>query len=526
MKIYLVNPRVPLSLWDLSLCKDLDGSAFPFPPLALATVAALTPAGHDIIIADENVRPLDLATDADVVGITGYSIQEERVFELADAFRKRGKFVAIGGPLVRQSNIEACSLHADAVFLGEAEYTWPQFLRDVQTGSVKRLYAQNGFVAMTDSPAPRFDLVDLTAYSTAIIETSRGCPHSCEFCEIPVRLGKGSRVKSQEQVMTEIRALYKRGADSIFIIDDNFFGNRGRALALITEIREFVRSVDYRLSFSCQFTIDTARDEAVLSLLREANFRRVFIGIETPRRESLAAARKNQNTRVNLLDAVCRIQSYNIIVWGAFIVGFDGDDRNVFREQLDFIRQAAIPVAMVGILQAMPGTPLHDRVKQAGRLKDDDAGGIRAAADRLAFSNIRPLRMSEADLAEGFRFLVTSLYDDDHFAERMINAVMLGMKGALINRTRMRKKAVLTVFRLLRYYLLTTDWKRARMFLRIVGKTVVVNPQYLEAVLMHLIVFKHLRLFYERGTADIGQEENSLQIRNHSPIIASHVHEP
>ncbi len=502
MKIYLVNPRYPLSLWDLSLCKDLDGSAFPFPPLALATVAALTPAGHEVAIADENVRPVDLAADADVVGITGYSIQEERVFELADAFRRRGKLVAIGGPLVRQANLDACARHADAVFLGEAEYTWPAFLGDVSAKTVKKVYQQDAFTDMADAPAPRFDLIDLAAYSTAIIETSRGCPHSCEFCEIPVRLGKGSRAKSLEQVMAEIRALYERGADSIFIIDDNFLGNRGRAVPLVSEIRDFVRSIDYRLSFSCQFTVDTARDDGLLSLLSKANFRRVFIGIETPRLRSLAGSKKTQNTRVDLLDAVRRIQAHNIIVWGAFIVGFDGDDTGIFREQLDFIQQAAIPVAMVGILQALPGTPLHERIRQEGRLKENEAGGIRAAADQLTATNIRPLHMTESELARGFRFLVASLYDYDHFGERLTGAVMLGRKRALINRTRVKKKAVLTLLRLLRYYLITADLGRVRMFLSVTVRTIVNNPRYLETVLMHLIVYKHLRLFYKQGTAE------------------------
>jgi radical SAM superfamily enzyme YgiQ (UPF0313 family) len=502
MKIYLVNPRFPLSLWDLSLCRDLDGSAFPFPPLSLATLAALTPRKHEVVVCDENVRPIDLDADADIIGITGYSIQKERVFELADAFRKRGKKVAIGGPFVQRANVEECSGHADAVFLGEAEYTWPAFLRDLQLNATMPVYAQEKFVDMSDSPAPRFDLLELSAYSTAIIETSRGCPHSCEFCEIPVRLGKGSRAKSQEQVMTEIRRLYDRGADSIFIIDDNFLGNRSRAVPLITEIRDFVRSVDYRLSFSCQFTIDTARDEALLSLLREANFRRVFIGIETPRQASLAMAKKRQNTNMDLLDAVRRIQTHNIIVWGAFIVGFDSDDTAVFQEQLDFIQTAAIPVAMVGILQALPGTPLHERITREGRLKENEAGGIRGAAKELTYTNIRPLHMTEAELAQGFRYLVSNLYDYDRFAERMIHATALGKKRGLINRTRIGKKAAVTMLRLLRYYLFTVDLRRIRMFVRLIAQTLIRNPQYLEAVLMHLVVYKHLKLFYEEGTGE------------------------
>ncbi|MBI4709826.1 MAG: cobalamin B12-binding domain-containing protein [Nitrospirae bacterium] len=213
MKICLINTRFPLSLWDFSYCKDIDGSMFPFPPLSLAVLAALTPSGHEVFILDENVRPVDTALDADMVGLTGYDIQKEAVYKLADEFRGRGITVAIGGPLVRKSDLDECSQHADVVFLGEAEHTWPAFIRDFEAGCAQPVYLQNGFVALTDSPTPRFELLALQAYSTAIIETSRGCPHSCEFCEIPVRLGRKSRGKSPEQVMAEIRNLHTLGVD-------------------------------------------------------------------------------------------------------------------------------------------------------------------------------------------------------------------------------------------------------------------------------------------------------------------------
>jgi radical SAM superfamily enzyme YgiQ (UPF0313 family) len=503
MKIFLVNPRFPLSLWDFSYCRDITGNAFPFPPLSLATLAALTPREHEVVICDENVHPVSLDADADIVGITGYSTQKNRVYQLADEFRKKGRMVVIGGPLVERSNIGECARHADVVFLGEAEYTWPAFIRDIQSKAVRPVYAQGELVDMSDSPAPRFDLLEFWAYSSAIIETSRGCPYSCEFCEIPVRLGKGSRTKSLEQVMTEIRGLYALGVDSIFIIDDNFLGNRSRAVILITQIQDFVRSIDYQLSFSCQFTIDIAKDGEILSLLREANFKRVFIGVETPRQSTLTMTKKRQNTQINLLDAVHRVQSHNIIVWGAFIVGFDNDDTGIFKEQLEFIQASSIPIAMVGILQALPGTPLHERVRREGRLKDDEAGGIRGSVNLLTSTNIKPMHMTDEDIASGFRYLVTSLYNYDNFAERMIHAVKLGKNYRIKGRTQIRKKGLLVLHRLLRYYLLTTDLRRIFMFLQVITQTIIHNPQYLETVLMHLIVYKHLKLFYEEGTSAI-----------------------
>ena len=475
---------------------------FPFPPLSLATLAALTPRGHEVFIFDENIKPIDTALTGDIVGITGYDIQKERVYQLADEFRGRGITVAIGGPLVRKSDLDECAKHADVVFLGEAEYTWPAFIRDFQAGCVQPVYVQDGFVDLTDSPAPCFELLEFQVYSTAIIETSRGCPHSCEFCEIPVRLGRRSRVKPPEQVMAEIRSLYALGVDSIFIVDDNFFGNRKRAAELLNKIERFVRSIDYRIYFSCSITIDIALDEEILILLNKANFRRVFIGIETPRESNFTIMKKYQNTRINLLEAIRRIQSNNLIVWGAFIVGFDNDDKNIFDEQLAFIRAASIPVVMAGILQALPGTPLYDRIKQEGRLRDDVTGGIRGAADSLVHTNITPMNMSYEELAEGYRYLAQNLYTYDNFAKRLINAIMLGKKYGIKGRTQITKKGVRTLLRLLRYYLLSADLKRARMFMWVLTRTLIHNPQHLYTALIHLVVYKHLKLFYEQGTSN------------------------
>lgn len=272
---------------------------------------------------------------------------------------------------------------------------------------------------------------------------------------------------------------------------------------LITRIQQFVRSIDYRLSFSCQFTINVAQDENILCLLREANFKRVFIGIETPRQSTLAMAKKGQNTQIDLLDAVRRVQAHNIIVWGAFIVGFDDDDLDIFKEQLDFIQASSIPIAMVGILQALPGTPLHERVKREGRLKDDAAGGIRGPASLLTSSNIKPLHMTDEELANGFRYLVTSLYRYDNFAERLIHAVRLGKNGRSKGSTQVRMTELRVLRRLFRYYLLTADFRRMFMFLRVVIQTLLHNPRYLGTVFMHLIVYKHVKLFYEECTSAI-----------------------
>ncbi|MBI4709825.1 MAG: DUF4070 domain-containing protein, partial [Nitrospirae bacterium] len=212
--------------------------------------------------------------------------------------------------------------------------------------------------------------------------------------------------------------------------------------------------------------------------------------------------KKHQNTRINLLEAIRRIQSNNLIVWGAFIVGFDNDDKNIFNEQLEFIRASSIPVVMAGMLQALPGTPLYDRIKHEGRLRDDTAGGIRGAADSLVHTNITPVNMSSEELAEGYRYLAQNLYTYDNFSERLINAIAIGKKYGIKGRTQITKKGLMTLLRLLRYYLLSADLKRARMFMRVITRTLIHNPQHLYTALIHLVVYKHLKLFYEQGTSD------------------------
>ena len=204
---------------------------------------------------------------------------------------------------------------------------------------------------------------------------------------------------------------------------------------------------------------------------------------------------------MSLLDAVRSIQSYNIIVWGAFIVGFDGDDANIFNEQLRFIQAASIPIAMVGILQAIPGTPLYERIKKEHRLRDDEAGGIRGAANSLIRTNIMPLNMSFEELANGYGFLVWNLYSYNNFAERLINAIKLGKKHGVKGPVQISKKGILILLRLFNYYVLSTDLRRIYMFMRIIAQTLLHNPQYLHTALMHLVVFKHLKQFYEQETS-------------------------
>ncbi|MCC6625491.1 MAG: radical SAM protein [Deltaproteobacteria bacterium] len=502
MRIDFVNPVYPLSLWDFSLCRDLDGYAYPHAPLSLPTLAALTPPGHVVRLVDENVTPVDLDSDADIVGITGYWIQRARVFELAGHFRARGKRVAIGGPIVERSTIDELMRHADHVFLGEAEHTWPQFLADLAAGRAAALYEQPTLVDMAASPTPRFDLLAPGAYAAATIETSRGCPYACEFCEIPTRLGQRSRTKSVDQVMAEVRLHHRLGATTIFFVDDHFLGNKKRALALLDALAEFVRSIDYRMFFSCQFTINLAKDEELLERLAAANFRRVFVGIETPRRDGLALANKKQNLVVDLVDSVRRLHAHNIIVWAGLIVGFDTDDPAVFDDQLALLDAASIPVAMIGRLQAIPGTPLFARMAREGRVRDESTlAGVRGTYESLVVSNIEPTCMPERELVAGYQRLVAAAYEPEAFARRVVGALLAGRRPLPRARSGVSARHLGVLARLARWYLVTRDGARRRMFLEVVGRVARHRPEQLPTALMHLVIWKHMHTFYGRVAA-------------------------
>jgi radical SAM superfamily enzyme YgiQ (UPF0313 family) len=498
LRIAFINPAFPLSLWDFSLCRDIDGYAFPHAPLALPTLAALTPAPHAVQLFDENVAPIDLGLEVDVVGLTGYWVQRQRVFELADHFRARGIRVCIGGPLVESSTIDEVASHADHVFMGEAEYTWPRFLNDLSRNEATPRYVQSTLIDMADSPVPRFDLLPRGAYSAATIETSRGCPYSCEFCEIPARLGQKSRTKTVAQVMAEVRLQYQLGARTVFFIDDHFLGRKSRADELLDALGAFVRETEGRIFFSCQFTINLAKDEALLEKLAAANFRRVFVGLETPRRDSLALAKKKQNLTMDPVEAVRRLHAYNIIVWAGLIVGFDTDDDAIFDDQLAFLEASGVPVAMIGRLQAIPGTALHARLAAAGRLRNETTvRGVRGTWSSLSTSNIEPTGALDEDrLARGYRRLVRAAYEPEAYGRRVIKALLDGHRPVIRAKTRPRASDLAILGRLARWYLWTSDHRRRRLFLDVTSTILRKRPEQLATALMHLVVWKHLHTFY------------------------------
>lgn len=418
MRLLLINPRFTESFWSFrfAMTEIVPGKRTLNPPLGLATLAALTPPHWQVTIVDENVEPVPLDPDADIVGVCGMAVQFPRQRELLAYYRSRGHHVVAGGSYASLCPEKFESL-ADTTVAGEAEYIWPAFCRDFEAGAAQPLYRETGTVALTDSPTPRFDLLKLDLYNTASLQFSRGCPFRCDFCDIIVMFGRRPRVKSVEQIGRELDALRAQGARQVFFVDDNLIGNRGEAKTLLRFLAEYQRRHGWRFGFGTEASLNLARDDELMRLMRDANFGWVFIGIESPDEETLKATRKTQNLGTDILGALRTIYAHGIDVLGGFIVGFDTDTLETFERQRRFILDSGIQAAMVGLLTALPRTPLHARLRQEGRL-------IEAAGDgdntRLG-TNIVPKRMPYDAMIDAYRRLYEQLLSDRGIAERIRN---------------------------------------------------------------------------------------------------------
>jgi radical SAM superfamily enzyme YgiQ (UPF0313 family) len=410
--IALVNPRFEVSYWGLEHAMPVFGKKANMPVACLPLLAALTPPGHTVTLVDENVEPIDYdrLSRADVVGVTGMNVQRFRMREILKELKARGAFTAVGGPWVSVREDYFGDL-ADAIFVGEAEETWPRFLSDWKEGRPRRRYEQAERTDMTRVPRPRFDLLKTDRYAFGSVQFSRGCPYQCEFCDIIVTFGRRPRLKTGAQVLAELDALRALGVRMVFVVDDNLIGNKRAIKPLLREVIAWQNAHGYPLIFFTEASLDLAEDPELMGLMTEAHFTAVFIGVESPNEESLREARKLQNVRPGLSVAgrVRAVQRAGLDVWCGMIVGFDHDGPGVFRAQLEFAREARLAHVMLGMLVAIPKTPLYDRLAAEGRLDPADAPEFG--------TNVIPLRMSRRELRDGYVGVMNRLYDpEDYFA--------------------------------------------------------------------------------------------------------------
>lgn len=461
VRLLLINPRYPESFWSFRWAVEQvlpRAKRTVNPPLGLATLAALCPPEWDVTIVDENVESLPLDPQADLVGICGMGVQFRRQRALLEFYRRRGYPVVAGGSYASLCP-ESYAAHADTVIAGEAEYIWPAFCRDFEAGAPQPLYRETGVVRLEDSPTPRFDLLKLERYTTATLQFSRGCPFRCEFCDIIVMFGRKPRYKTVEQVGRELDALRALGVRNAFFVDDNLIGHKAVAKDLLRYLAAYQATHGRAFDFGTEASLNLAHDDELLALFRDAGFGWVFIGIESPDPATLRATRKHQNTQADPIESVRRIYAHGIDVLAGFIVGFDQDTPETFAVQHDFIVRSGIQAAMVGLLTALPHTPLHARLRAEGRLRTDvDAGNN----TRLA-SNVVPLGMSYEAMIEGYRTLYRRLVSDAGIARRIANK--LPHMPAPVARSEYGLAARIgIVYRLLVRGILRGGWPRIRAF--------------------------------------------------------------
>lgn len=415
MNILLIYPEFPDTFWSYRHALKFVGKRAALPPLGLLTVAAMLPPQWSVRLVDTNVRHLtmkDLAW-ADCTFISAMIIQRKSAEQIIAQCKEAGLRVVAGGPLFTGDHESFPTV--DHFVLNEAELTLPAFLEDFARDNSRRIYRTDRFADIRQTPVPKWELLDIGRYAGMSIQFSRGCPFQCDFCNVTALFGHRVRTKSSQQILAELDALHELGwRDDVFFVDDNFIGNKQFLKAdLLPALVEW-RQNKKGLHFYTEASINLADDKDLMALMVEAGFNRVFVGIETPQEESLVECNKKQNEHRNLVEDVRKIQREGLEVQAGFIVGFDHDQPSVFQKQIDFIQNSGIVTAMVGMLQAIPGTRLHERMKSEGRLDRDFSG------DNVdGMTNIVTL-MNKDMLRNGYRQILQYIYAPDNYYRRII----------------------------------------------------------------------------------------------------------
>jgi radical SAM superfamily enzyme YgiQ (UPF0313 family) len=453
----------------MSAITFLPSKAF-MVPLGLATVAALIPDDVEVDIWDEAVHGLisdntHFKKDYDLVGVTGYLNFFGRAKKIAQVFRKRGILVVVGGPGV-SIEPDIYRDHFDILFIGEAEYTVPRFIADWKTGSYRSEYRQVAKVDMADSPLPQWTetSANMNHYLLGAVQTTRGCPFDCEFCDVMYLHGRLARHKPVEQVLEEVCRLEQLGVERIFFCDDNFIGNPSYAKILLKELITLNRAFHRPVSFITQISLNVAKDEEKLELLADANFFGLFIGIESPNIESLVEANKSQNYKTDILEDVKLIQSYGLPITAGMIVGFDSDDITIFERQFDFFQRSCVTPS-INVLKAPPGSKLWIRLHKEGRVLDVGPE-LKYSYHHAQVTNIVPARMTRVELLSGYRDLLKLVKDWRNFEARVKGMVSQVRRRPNVNgSTSWKQKGMISQVRRRPNVKGSTSWKQVRSLL-------------------------------------------------------------
>lgn len=417
MRVLLVYPVFPPTFWSYEKILELVNRKVLLPPLGLITVAAILPQEWEFKLVDRNIRAVTEAEWewADLVLMSAMIVQKDDLLDQIKEAKQRNKLVAVGGPYPTSVPEDVQDVGADFLILDEGEITLPMFVEAVNNGATSGTFRAEAKPDVTTTPVPRYDLLELDQYDSMSVQFSRGCPFQCEFCDIIVLYGRKPRTKTPEQLLKELDCLYELGwRRSIFMVDDNFIGNKRNVKLLLKDLKEWQREHQYPFRFNTEASVDLADDSELMDLMVECFFDAVFLGIETPDEESLQLTKKFQNTRSSLAESIDKIIRAGLRPMAGFIIGFDGEKKGAGDRIIKFAELTAIPTTTFAMLQALPNTALWHRLEEEGRLRAKKDGNI----NQTTLMNFIPTRPLE-DIANEYVHAFWQLYDPHLYLDRI-----------------------------------------------------------------------------------------------------------
>ena len=494
MRVLLIYPLFPTSFWSFEKTLALVDRKALIPPLSLITVAAILPQEWEFKLVDHNIRDIKESewNWAELVIISGMIVQREDFVAQIKEAKKRNKIVAIGGPYATSSPEKLQDIGVDYFVLDEGEITLPMFVAALERGESSGVFRSAEKPDVTTTPIARHDLLELEAYDNMSIQFSRGCPYQCEFCDIIVLYGRKPRTKTPQQLLSELQSLYDLGwRGSVFMVDDNFIGNKRNVKLLLKELRIWMKEKEYPFSFDTEASVDLAKDDELMDLMVECGFRKVFLGIETPDESSLSLTQKFQNTRDPLSESVDKITRKGLQVMAGFIIGFDGEKSGSGDRIVRFVEQTGIPLAMFSMLQVLPNTALWSRLEKEGRLLSVEAGNINQTT-LMNFVPTRPIEEIAREYVNGF----LTLYEPLAYQERIFRYFMKLGAPRYSNNRKIDRKSLYALLTLCwrQGILRNTRWKFWTNLIKLVQHNPKVVPQYFTscAYLEHFVEYREI----------------------------------